>query len=318
MLQKARDTLELEAKAIQAMAARLDEAFEKAVNLMLQCRGRVVVTGMGKSGLIGQKIAATLASTGTPAFFLHPGEASHGDLGMITPEDVLLLLSNSGETGEVVALLPVFKRLGIPLIALVGRADSTLVRHSDVFLNTSVEREACPLNLAPTTSTTATLAMGDALAVALLEARGFSPEQFAARHPGGSLGKRLLLRVSDLMQQGDRIPLVNEADTVRDALFEMTAKRLGMTGVTGSDKTLTGIITDGDLRRWLEKDPNLLTRRAGEIMTRNPRTIAADALAAEGMRIMEEKKITSLFVPGPGGTPQGVLHLHDLLAAGLM
>ncbi|MBF0154758.1 MAG: KpsF/GutQ family sugar-phosphate isomerase [Magnetococcales bacterium] len=318
MLDQARQTLRLEAEEILAAAQRLDERFVRSVEILDACEGRVVVTGMGKSGLIGKKIAATLASTGTPAFFLHPAEGRHGDVGMLTNRDVLLALSNSGDTWEVVALLPVIKRLGIPLLALVGRVDSTLARESSLFLDVSVRREACPLNLAPTSSTTVALAMGDALAVALLRKRGFGPEQFAERHPGGALGKRLLLRVTDLMHQGERIPLANADATVRDALFEMTSKRFGMTGVCDATGGLCGVITDGDIRRWLERDEQLLQRRAGEIMTPHPKSIGSEALAAEAVKIMEEKKITSLFVRDGSGSLVGVIHLHDLLQAGLM
>ncbi|MBF0177944.1 MAG: KpsF/GutQ family sugar-phosphate isomerase [Magnetococcales bacterium] len=318
ILAQARETLRLEAEEILAAAGRLDARFERCVDILHGCQGRVVVTGMGKSGLIGKKIAATLASTGTPAFFLHPAEGSHGDVGMLTNRDVVLVLSNSGDTWEVVALLPVIKRLGIPLVALVGRADAILARESDCFLDVSVRREACPLNLAPTSSTTVALAMGDAVAVALLQKRGFGPEQFAERHPGGALGKRLLLRVADLMHQGERIPLVDDRSTVRDALFEMTTKRFGMTGVRDGQGELCGIITDGDVRRWLERDAQLLQRRAAEIMTPQPRFIGSGALAVEAVKIMEENKITSLFVRDGSAGLVGVIHLHDLLQAGLM
>lgn len=325
MLDVARQTLSIEARAIDAMAARLDDRFVKSVDLLYACRGRVVVTGMGKSGLIGQKIAATLSSTGTPAFFLHPAEGSHGDLGMLTRQDVAIVLSNSGETVEVVAIMPVIKRLGLPLIGMLGRPDSTLARMSDVVLDVSVEREACPLGLAPTSSTTAALAMGDALAVSLLSKRGFNAEQFALFHPGGSLGKRLLLRVGDLMHTGTRIPLVPEGESGREAILEMTAKRFGMTGVVDRQGALVGIITDGDLRRHLERGSSLLTQKAGELMTTNPKTITPEALAVEALRKMEERKITGLFVcheSGGHGESHvgvvGVIHLHDLLQAGLL
>ncbi|MBF0125949.1 MAG: KpsF/GutQ family sugar-phosphate isomerase [Magnetococcales bacterium] len=318
MLERAKNILRMEAEAILAMADRLDGRFGQAVALLFACQGRVVVTGIGKSGMIGRKIAATLASTGAPAFFLHPAEGSHGDLGMVTRGDLVLSLSNSGETGEVLALVPVFKRLGVPMIALTGRMDSTLARMSDVALDIAVEREACPMGLAPTCSTTAALAMGDALAVALLEKREFGPEQFAFLHPGGSLGRKLLIRVCDRMHTGARIPCVREGDLVRDALFEMTAKRFGMTGVVDGAGALSGIITDGDLRRWLETDQALLTRQAREIMTPKPRIIPGEALAVEAVRVMEECKITSLFVVSAQGRPEGVIHLHDLLKAGLM
>ncbi|MBF0339517.1 MAG: KpsF/GutQ family sugar-phosphate isomerase [Magnetococcales bacterium] len=318
MLERARGVLGMEAEAILAMAERLDEGFVRAVELMFACRGRVVVSGIGKSGMIGRKIAATLASTGAPALFLHPAEGSHGDLGMVTRQDVVMLLSNSGETWEVLALLPVFKRLGVPLIALTGRLDSTLGRSSDVALDIGVAREACPMGLAPTSSTTAALAMGDALAVCLLEKREFGPEQFAFLHPGGSLGRRLLVRVADRMHTGARIPRVRESDPVQNALFEMTAKRFGMTGVVDAEGRLTGVITDGDLRRLLEREKDPLNRLAGEIMTRHPKVIAADALAAEAVRVMETLKITSLLVVSGEQIPTGVIHLHDLLEAGLL
>ncbi|MBF0419809.1 MAG: KpsF/GutQ family sugar-phosphate isomerase [Magnetococcales bacterium] len=325
MLEAARHILQLEAEAIMAMAGRLNENFVRAVGLLYDCRGRVVVTGMGKSGLIGQKIAATFSSTGTPSFFLHPAEGSHGDLGMLTRQDCVIALSNSGETAEVLAIMPVVKRLGLRLIGLLGRLDSALARMSDVVLDASVSREACPLGLAPTSSTTAALAMGDALAVSLLEKRGFDAEQFAQFHPGGSLGRRLLLRVADLMHTGSKIPLVSEQEQGREVLLEMTAKRFGMTGVINQHGGLVGIITDGDLRRHLERGSSLLTETAGTLMTANPKTIVPDALAAEAVHRMEERKITSLFVC-PGGELEnkdrdrviGVIHLHDLLQAGLL
>lgn len=322
MLEQAQKTLRMEAQAIERLADRLDVTFEDSIKLMASCKGRIVVTGMGKSGLVGQKIAATLSSTGTPAFFLHPAEGSHGDLGMVTPRDVVITISNSGETQEVIALLPVFKRMGVPMIAMVGGANSTLAKMSDVFLDVSVEKEACPLGLAPTCSTTAALAMGDALAVTLLEQRGFSPEQFAFFHPGGSLGKKLLLRVADRMHSGEHIPMVKESDLVRDAMLEMTAKRFGMTGVANSDGKLVGILTDGDLRRNLERESDLLNMQISEIMTKNPATISEEALAVEAVKKMEELKITSLFVLGGSQDADqelvGVIHLHDLLQAGLM
>ncbi|MBF0310998.1 MAG: KpsF/GutQ family sugar-phosphate isomerase [Magnetococcales bacterium] len=317
MVTMARKTMRLEAEAILAMAERLDGDFVRAVELLRDCRGRVVVTGMGKSGLIGKKLAATLASTGTPALFLHPAEGSHGDLGMVTTQDCLVAVSNSGETTEVVALLPVIKRLGIPLVSLLGRRDSTLGRQSDVVLDVAVGQEACPLGLAPTCSTTAALAMGDALAVVLLEARGFGPEQFALLHPGGSLGRRLLWTVGDLMHTGAAIPLVAETTDMQRVILEMTAKRFGMTGVTSETGRLTGIITDGDLRRLLERGEPFLTRSAGEVMTRNPRHIAVSSLAAEAVRRMQEAKITSLFCL-EGEKLVGVIHLHDLLKAGVV
>ncbi len=318
MLEQARRTLLMESQAIERLAARLDDSFIRAVNLILACKGRVVVTGMGKSGLVGQKIAATLSSTGTPSFFLHPAEGSHGDLGMVTPRDVLIALSNSGETHEVMALMPIIKRMGVPMIALAGNGESTLAKMSSVFLDVSVEGEACPMGLAPTCSTTAALAMGDALAVTLLEERGFGPEQFAFFHPGGSLGKKLLLRVSDRMHTGNRVPMVAQTDMVRDAMLEMTAKRFGMTGVKDDHGNLVGILTDGDLRRNLDRKEGLLAVPVADIMTRSPQTITSDALAVEAVKRMEEKKITSLFVVDDKGRLAGVIHLHDLLEAGLM
>ncbi|MBF0610137.1 MAG: KpsF/GutQ family sugar-phosphate isomerase [Magnetococcales bacterium] len=317
-LESARRTLAMEADSLQQMAARLDEQFEKATDLLFNCHGRVVITGMGKSGLIARKIAATLASTGTPAFFLHPAEGSHGDIGMVTPKDVVVALSNSGETQEVVALLPVIKRMGIGLLSLVGNVTSTLARMSDVVLDVSVSREACPMNLAPTSSTTAALAMGDALAVALLEKRNFDPDDFALLHPGGSLGKKLLLRVGDLMLKQSEIPLVARSASFHETILEMTAKRMGMTGVCDENGQLIGIITDGDLRRLLEKDQELTRRQASEIMTLHPRTIRQDALAMEALHRMETHKITSLFVVDENQALTGVLHLHHLLAAGLV
>ncbi len=324
MLERARQTLLLEAEAIRAMAERLDDRLVQAVTLLEKCQGRVVVTGMGKSGIVGMKIAATLASTGTPAFFLHPAEGSHGDIGMVTRRDLVLAISNSGETAEVITLLPTLTFLGVPIISLVGRPHSTLARISTIALDVAVEREACPLGLAPTCSTTAALAMGDALAVALLEKRQLSPEQFALFHPGGALGRKLLLRVADLMHSGSKIPLVAASDPMRQAVLEMTAKRLGITGVVNATGHLVGIITDGDLRRWLERDlltpdvPDPLSRTAEAIMTANPKTTTANALAVEALRIMEEKKITCLFVSETGSPPVGVIHLHDILGAGLL
>ncbi|MGN7612112.1 KpsF/GutQ family sugar-phosphate isomerase [Magnetococcales bacterium HHB-1] len=321
ILEQAQRTLKMEADAILAMSDRLDEQFIRAIDLLFSCRGRVVVTGMGKSGLISKKIAATLASTGTPAFFLHPAEGGHGDLGMITKEDILITLSNSGETSEVLELLPVVKRFAIPMIAIVGNPNSTLGRMSDAVLDASVAREACPLNLAPTCSSTASLAMGDALAVALLEKRAFNEDQFALFHPGGSLGKKLLLRVEDLMHTREKIPLVAEKDKIKNVILEMTDKRLGMTGVLDQENRLTGIITDGDLRRHLEQDEKLLKRAAKEVMTPNPKAIRPTALAVEAIKMMEKNKISSLFVFEPPVKEDkliGVIHLHTLLEAGLM
>ncbi|MGQ7246927.1 KpsF/GutQ family sugar-phosphate isomerase [Halomonas sp. V046] len=314
----ARRTLELEQEAIGALIERLDDAFDRACALILACRGRVVVTGMGKSGHIGGKIAATLASTGTPAFFVHPGEASHGDLGMITPGDLVLALSNSGETAEVTALLPLLKRMGIPLVSMTGRPQSTLGRHSEAHLNAAVEREACPLDLAPTSSTTAALALGDALAVALLEARGFTAEDFARSHPGGSLGKRLLLTVGDLMHHGDRLPTVPAGSPLRDALLEITRQGLGFTCVVASDGTLSGVYTDGDLRRTLDQYQDFSGLKVDDVMTSPGRRVSPQTLAAEAVRLMEDNRITALAVVDDQGYPVGALHMHDLLASGVI
>ncbi|WP_280546671.1 KpsF/GutQ family sugar-phosphate isomerase [Halomonas sp. 11-S5] len=316
--ESARRTLELEQQAIAALAGRLDDAFDHACALILACRGRVVVTGMGKSGHIAGKIAATLASTGTPAFFVHPGEASHGDLGMITPGDVVLALSHSGETAEVTALLPLLKRMGTPLISMTGRPGSTLGRHADAHLDAGVEREACPLDLAPTSSTTAALALGDALAVALLESRGFTAEDFALSHPGGSLGKRLLLRVADLMHEGVRLPRVDLGSPLRDALLEITRQGLGFTCVVDADGRLAGVYTDGDLRRTLDQHSDLSGLTVDDVMTRPGKRIAPDTLAAEAVRIMEDNRISALAVVDADGRPVGALHMHDLLASGVI
>lgn len=284
----------------------------------MACKGRVVVTGMGKSGHIGHKIAATLASTGTPAFFVHPGEASHGDMGMITSQDVVIAISNSGNTSEVVTILPLIKRMGAPLISMTGNPDSTLAKEAVANLDVSVETEACPLGLAPTSSTTATLVMGDALAVALLEARGFSAEDFAFSHPGGSLGRRLLLHVSDIMHTGERIPSVSEDTPLSGALLEISRKGLGMTTVVDADGRMTGIFTDGDLRRTLDKSLDVHTTPMRDVMTRNGRTIQPEQLAAEALNIMEGLKISALPVTDSSGTVVGAINMHDLLRAGVI
>lgn len=310
--------LAIEARAIAALVDRLDERFAKAVDLLQRCSGKVVVSGMGKSGLIGQKIAATMASTGTPAFFVHPADGIHGDLGMLTRQDTLLALSNSGETEEVLKLLPFMKRLGIPIIALTGRTQSTLAKESDVVLDVSVAEEACPLGLAPTSSTTAALAMGDALAIALLQKRGFKEEDFAQFHPGGALGRRLLFKVRDLMHPGDAVPRVKATATARDAIREMTSKKLGMTTVINAKGQLAGVITDGDLRRFLEKGGNIVKAKAGELGSKSPRTIRADALAAKAVQTMEQFSITSLVVVDEQKRLAGVIHLHDLLKRGVV
>ena len=318
VVESARRTLDIEADAIRAAEERLDGAFERAVELILNAPGRLVVTGMGKSGLIGRKIAATLASTGTPSFFMHPAEGSHGDLGMVTTPDVVLAISSSGETQEVVALLPILQRLNVPLIAMVGRHDSTLGQRAEVVLDISVTTEACPLNLAPTASTTVTLALGDALAVSLLEERGFTPEDFAQFHPGGSLGKRLLLRIADLMHTGGGIPRVRGSASMREALLEMTEKRLGMTAVVDDNDRLRGVITDGDLRRALDHQTDLHAVTAEEAMTPDPFTIGPDELAARGLQFMEEKAINGLLVVDDDKRVIGALNMHDFLRAGVI
>ena len=317
---EAKRVIQVEADALQAMAARIDGDFERAVQLILASKGRVVVCGMGKSGLIGQKIASTMASTGTPALFLHPAEGIHGDLGMVMTGDVVIAISNSGETEEVLRILPAIKRIGAHVVAMTSSCSSTLARSSDVFLDVSVKEEACPLGLAPTASTTAALAMGDALAVALLVQRGFRAEDFAIFHPGGSLGKKLLLRGEDLMHSGDAVPLVSEETLMKEALFVITAKGLGVTGVTDAAGALRGVITDGDLRRALEKGYDILSQRAAELMKLNPRRIRRHELAAAALQIMEHHSITSLFVYDDDSSPApcGIIHLHDILRAGIV
>jgi arabinose-5-phosphate isomerase len=310
--------IETEAAAITALSSRIDENFSLACEHLLHCEGRIVVIGMGKSGHIGGKIAATLASTGSPAFFVHPGEASHGDMGMITKKDVVIALSNSGETTEMLTILPLIKRLGIALVTLTGNPQSSLAKAATVNLDVSVDKEACPLGLAPTASTTASLVMGDALAVALLEARGFTAEDFALAHPGGSLGRRLLLKIHDLMQTGDRIPKVSEDAPLTQALMEMTQKGLGMTAITDSRDKLIGVYTDGDLRRTLDANLNIQTTIIGEVMTRNCKTISYDLLAVEALQMMQSYKITSLLITDNDNTLVGVIHLHDLLRAGVV
>jgi len=310
--------LEIETKALADLHRYIDQSFSEACQLMMQCQGRVVVIGMGKSGHIGNKIAATLASTGTPAFFVHPGEASHGDLGMITDKDIVLALSNSGETDEVIKLLPVLKRIGISIIAVTGNPQSTLARLAEVHLCVKVEQEACPLGLAPTASTTAALAMGDALAVALLEARGFSADDFALSHPGGTLGRRLLLRIADVMHKDEQIPLVPAQASIKQALLEISAKGLGMTGIQAEDGTLAGIFTDGDLRRILDLRVDIHQTSIAEVMTKNCITAKAEMLAAEALKIMETKKINSLLVVDTDNIVIGAFNMHDLLRAGVL
>ncbi|SHI78213.1 arabinose-5-phosphate isomerase [Malonomonas rubra DSM 5091] len=320
LIETAKKVLQIEADAVLALQSRLDGDFTQAVEMILACQGKVVVTGMGKSGLICQKIAATMASTGTPTFFLHPAEGIHGDLGMLAKGDVVIAISNSGETEEVCRILPVIKRMGLPLVAMSGNPNSTLAIAGDVHLDISVAEEACPLGLAPTASTTATLAMGDALAVALLEQRGFKEEDFALFHPGGALGKKLLLRVEDLMHVDNQIPLVAPEMLLRDALFEITSKQLGITGIVAADGQLLGVFTDGDLRRIMEKGLDSLQLPISEVMTTSPKRILRRNLAAKALQIMEKHSITSLFVfdDDESQVPVGIVHLHDLLKAGVV
>lgn len=318
LLVRGRRVLETEVAAVTALQGRLDGAFVEACRLLHDCKGRVVVTGMGKSGHIGNKIAATLASTGTPSFFLHPAEASHGDIGMITQEDVVIAISNSGETAELVTILPVIKRLGVPMIAMTGRPQSTLGKAAAAVLDVSVAEEACPHNLAPTASTTATLAMGDALAVAVLEARGFSEHDFARSHPGGSLGRRLLLHVEDVMRTGDQLPMVGPDTLLRDGLLEISRKGLGMTAVVDAQRQVLGIYTDGDLRRALDQPIDFRTKHMREVMTANPKTIQARRLAAEAVHLMETHRITQLLVVDERNVLVGALNVHDLFRAGVM
>lgn len=310
--------LAIEAEAIAGLKEKLDSNFSRAIGILVGAAGKVIVTGMGKSGLIGRKIAATLASTGTPAFFLHPADGIHGDIGMIGGGDVVVALSNSGETPEVVRLLPVFKRMGLSLIALTGHPDSTLARHADVTLDVGVREEACPLGLAPTASTTAALAMGDALAVVLFEEKGLSADDFAMFHPGGALGRRLQT-VAELMHTGDEIPLVSRDTPLKDALFTISAKRLGVTGVVSGSGALVGVITDGDVRRAVGRGIDFFRAMAGEVMTADPKRILSSDLAASALRRMEQHTITSLFVfdPGEREKPVGIVHVHDLLKAGV-
>lgn len=310
--------LEIESQAIQQAQQRLDSNFTQACEILLQCQGRVVVVGMGKSGHIGSKIAATLASTGTPAFFVHPAEAQHGDMGMITPQDVVITLSNSGETDEVTTLLPLIKRMGAPLIAMTGRPESTMGKAANVVLDTSVEKEACPLNLAPTASTTVTLAIGDALAVGLLEARGFTAEDFALSHPAGALGRRLLLHVSDIMHSGEALPKVTTGATLSQALMEMTRSGLGMTTVVNDQNQLAGVFTDGDLRRALDENIQPNAMMVTDVMTANCRTVNAAQLAAEALQIMDQYAINALPVLDDNGQLVGAINMHDLLRAGVV
>ncbi|MDH1867946.1 KpsF/GutQ family sugar-phosphate isomerase [Pseudomonas sp. MDMC216] len=318
LIDSAQRTIRLELEAVQELLPRIDADFIKACELILSCKGRVVVVGMGKSGHIGNKIAATLASTGTTSFFVHPAEASHGDMGMITKDDIVLALSNSGSTAEIVTLLPLIKRLGIRLISMTGNPDSPLAKAAEVNLDARVSQEACPLNLAPTSSTTASLVLGDALAIALLEARGFTAEDFAFSHPGGALGRRLLLKVENVMHSGESLPQVKRGTSLRDALLEMTQKGLGMTVVMEDDGRLAGIFTDGDLRRTLDKGIDVRQALIDEVMTPHGKTARAEMLAAEALKIMEDHKISALVVVDDQNKPVGALNMHDLLRAGVM
>jgi arabinose-5-phosphate isomerase len=314
-LRLARETFDIEARALLGLKTRLDGDFARAVQAMLQCRGRVVVMGMGKSGHVGRKIAATLASTGTPAMFVHPAEASHGDLGMVTPDDAVLAISNSGESDELNVILPVLKRLGVPLLAMTGRAESTLARHANIVLSCAVDQEACPLNLAPTASTAAQMALGDALAVALLDARGFREEDFARSHPGGALGRKLLMHVHDLMRSGDAVPKVLPDSAFTDMLREMTGKGLGFTAIVDAQDRVLGIFTDGDLRRLIERGGDLRAFKARDVMHPGPKLVRADALAVEAADVMELHRITSVLVVDAQGMLVGALNSNDLMRA---
>ncbi|TXL15833.1 D-arabinose 5-phosphate isomerase [Methylococcaceae bacterium HT4] len=318
LIQTATEVITLEAQAVNGLLSKVDEDFVRACHIIAACKGRVVVTGMGKSGHIAGKIAATLASTGTPAFFVHPGEASHGDLGMITRQDVVLALSNSGETEEILTLLPIIKRLAVPMIAMTGRVDSTLAKFSSAHLSNAVEKEACSLGLAPTASTTAALVMGDALAVTLMTLRGFTRDDFALSHPGGSLGRRLLVLVRDIMHTGKQLPVVKSDVSIMDALVEMTAKKLGMTAVVDSEGQLAGVFTDGDVRRLLERNIDIQQALLAEVMTVICQVIGEEVLAAEAMQIMEEKKINALLVVDTDRQVTGALNMHDLIHAGIV
>ena len=320
VLDQAKDVFRKEANAILSLIDRVNEDFIRAVTLLQSCTGKVIVTGIGKSGIISQKIASTLSCSGTPALFLHPAEGIHGDIGMVSKNDVVIAVSNSGETDELLKILPVIKRLGIKLIVVTGNPESLLSKSGDSVLDLGVQEEACPLGLIPTTSTAAAMAMGDALALALLERRGFKEEDFAALHPGGALGRKLLLRVEDVMHVREALPLVSEHDPMQVALIEMSSTRLGVTGVVTEQGELAGIITDGDLRRGLEREKNLLSLTVRDVMTRNPRTIEKEALAAQALQVMEQYSITSLFIVAASGLkkPEGIIHLHDLLKAGMV
>jgi len=315
---RAAEVIQIEAAAVAQLVQYIDADFNHACQMIFDSKGKTIVTGMGKSGHIGNKIAATLASTGTPAFFVHPGEASHGDLGMLSADDVVIAISNSGETAEVLTIMPVIKRLGIKLIAMTGNPQSTLAKLADAHLCVKVEQEACPLGLAPTASTTATLAMGDALAVALLDARGFSADDFALSHPGGSLGRKLLLRLADIMHTGDNLPCVAETSSIKDALLEISQKGLGMTAIVDANGVMAGIFTDGDLRRILDQRYDVHTSTIAEVMTKHCVTAKSDMLAAEALQIMQQKKINGLIITDQHNKPLGAMNMHDLLRAGVL
>ena len=318
ILKTAKNVLKIEADSIKKLITRLDESFVNAVDALYSCKGRVIVTGMGKSGWIGNKIAATFASTGTPSFFLHPAEGSHGDLGMVVKDDVVLAISNSGETKEINEILPIIKRLGVKLISITGNLHSLLAKESDVTLDGRIDKEACPLGLAPTASTTVALALGDALAISLLKKRGFKKEEFALFHPGGQLGKKLLLKVENLIHKDNEMPVVSEDASMRKTIIEITSKKLGVTIVVNKNRNLIGVITDGDLRRALEKYSDIMERKSSEIMTQNPKTIKSSSLAVEALRIMEKYSITSLVVQDKKRKPEGIIHLHDILRSGIV
>ncbi|PSV26659.1 MULTISPECIES: KpsF/GutQ family sugar-phosphate isomerase [unclassified Photobacterium] len=309
--------LDIEIQALQNISRYINDSFNKACQLVLDCQGKVIVMGMGKSGHIGRKLAATLASTGTPAFFVHPGEASHGDLGMIKQEDVVIAISNSGEAAEILALLPVIKRLGIPMISMTGKPTSSMAKMAVINLQITVDKEACPLNLAPTSSTTATLVMGDALAISVMEARGFTADDFALSHPGGALGRKLLMRIADVMHTGKMLPIIEETASIKDALLEISKKGLGMTAIVNNKQQLSGIFTDGDLRRLLDNHIDIHNTSIGDVMSCNPQTISPQLLAAEGLKIMEDRKINGLLVT-ENAQLVGALNMHDLLKAGVM
>ena len=316
--EKAKEVIRKEARAVLDLERKIDDRFVKAVELILKCKGRVIVTGIGKSGIIGKKIAATLTSTGTAAFFLHPAEAIHGDLGMVRKNDVVIAITKSGDTDELNHLIPLFKRLAVPIISFTGNPHSPVAEKSDLLIDVSVNEEACPYNLIPTSSTTATLVMGDALAIALLEERHFSSEDFALLHPGGQLGRKLILRVADIMHTGNQIPMVSEETNMKDVILEITSKRLGTTTVVNEKGKLVGIFTDGDLRRLVERTDEIFSLKAKQTMTKNPKTIDGDELAAKALNMMESYSITSLIITNGKKEPVGIVHLHDILKAGVV